>query len=240
MNAFQVKFDPSSYPKLTSRGDNYTEWKSAWMIALKYAGVWMLMSGKTPRPIVEGAAQDDWDTQDNKAMVLLISAVHSDLMSMVANCETAPKAWKYLSERFDRDTGNTSIHLFRALTNLRYKDGDDLRAHIDEFHEMWIRMTKRCQSSQQNVAKAMKQIFESDEVKGSFFLTTLPDTMDHIIDNIGTRGLTTFTEIEPKMLDISEKHSLDTVDSSAYYTSTRRTQSKGPNQGNSFNNKKQS
>jgi hypothetical protein len=69
----------------------------------------------------------------------------------------------------------------------------------------------------------MKQIFKLDEVKGSFFLTTLLDTMDHIINNIGTRGLTTFTKIELKMLDISKKHSLDTVDSLAYYTSTRRT-----------------
>ncbi len=55
-------------------------------------------------------------------MVLLISTVYLDLTSIVANYETSLNAWKYLSERFDRDIGNNLIYLFRALTNLRYKD----------------------------------------------------------------------------------------------------------------------
>ena len=35
-------------------------------------------------------------------------------------------------------------------------------------------------------------------------------TMGHFIDNISTRGLRSFTQIDPKMLDIAEKHSIDT------------------------------
>ncbi|KAF2690362.1 hypothetical protein K458DRAFT_439359 [Lentithecium fluviatile CBS 122367] len=61
----------------------------------------------------------------------------------------------------------------------------------------------------------MKPMFDSDDVKGSFFLATLPDTMDNVIDNLSTRAITAFKDIEPKILDISEKHSLD-VDSAAY------------------------
>jgi hypothetical protein len=57
-------------------------------------------------------------------------------------------------------------------------------------------------------------VFNYDEVKGSFFLTTLPDTMDHIVDNLSARDLTSFTAIEPKLFDLAEKHTLD-VDSSA-------------------------
>ena len=235
MTPSQIRFDPSSYIKLSSRGDNYNDWKELWTIALQYTEVWELTSGLTPRPSMAGEQQVAWDKQNTKAMVLLLSSIHQDLTSMVANCGTASKAWKYLSERFDRDTGDTTINLFRALTNLRYQDGEDLLAHIDVFHEMWTRMTKRCQSSQKLVAKTMRPTFESDGVKGSFFLTTLPDTMSHVIENISTRGLTTFTEIEPIMLDISEKHSIDAVDSSAHYTSTRKPQSKGPNIGKSYN-----
>ena len=61
----------------------------------------------------------------------------------------------------------------------------------------------------------MLPIFTSDDVKGSFFLITLPDTMDHIVDNLSTRELTSFTAIELKLLDLAEKHSLD-VDLTAY------------------------
>jgi transposase InsO family protein len=213
---FQFKFSPESLPKLTSRGDNYPEWRSAWQIAFRYAELWPIVSGKTKRPDTAGNTQNDWDANDNKALVMLISAVHSDLTMSVTSCDTATEAWAHLAGRFDRDTGNMSIALFRSLTNLRYNDGDDLRLHLDEFHQRWTRMANRCAASSQTVAKAMTKMFESDEVKGSFFLSTLPDTMDTIIDNLSTRNLTAFKDIEPKILDIADRHSLNSTDSTAY------------------------
>ena len=36
--SFSFKLDPTSLQKLSSRGENYTEWKSAWAIAFTYAG----------------------------------------------------------------------------------------------------------------------------------------------------------------------------------------------------------
>ncbi|KAF2010268.1 hypothetical protein BU24DRAFT_356646, partial [Aaosphaeria arxii CBS 175.79] len=57
-----------------------------------------------------------------------------DLMIHVSTSATAGDAWKYLASRFDRDTGSTSINLFRQITNLRYNDGEDLRHHLDVFH----------------------------------------------------------------------------------------------------------
>ena len=220
---FSFKLDPSSLPKLSSKGDNYTQWKSTWMITFKHAELWNIISGKNPRPSADGDAQDAWEKKDNDAMVMLLSSVHQDHTTSVATCETSQKAWKYLSERFDRDTSGAAIHLFRSLANLRYKDGENLRTHVDDFHQLWTRMGNRCRASNQTVAKAMRPIFESDEVKGSFFLTTLPDTMDNIIDNLSTREILTFNAIEPKMLDIAENHSLNTeIDSAAYYTTTRK------------------
>ena len=59
-------------------------------------------------------------------------------------------------------------------------------------------------------------------MKGLFFLTTLLDIIDYIINNIGTRGLTTFTEIKLKILDISKKYLINTIDLLAYYTLTRK------------------
>jgi hypothetical protein len=70
--------------------------------------------------------------------------------------------------------------------------------------------------SLQTVAKAITKMFESDEVKGSFFLSTLPATMNTIIDNLSTRNLIAFKDIEPKILDVADRHSLDSTDSTAY------------------------
>ncbi|KAF2676308.1 hypothetical protein K458DRAFT_257157, partial [Lentithecium fluviatile CBS 122367] len=103
-------------------------------IAFRYAGLWPIVSKKKDRPAAAGDDQDQWDSDDNKAMVMLLSSVYNDLSLSVANCDTSPAAWEHLAGRFDRDTGNTLIMLFRSLTNLRYRDGDNLSRHLNDFH----------------------------------------------------------------------------------------------------------
>jgi hypothetical protein len=76
-------------------------------------------------------------------------------------------------------------------------------------------MQKRCASSLQAVAKAIRPVFNSNNVKGSFFLVLLPDTIDSIIDNLSTKDITAFTKLEPKMLDISNQHSLNIVENTS-------------------------
>lgn len=83
----------------------------------------------------------------------------------------------------------------------RHQDGADLHMHLDAFRSLWHKLATRTATSQKPVAKAMKSMFDSDEVKGSFFLTTLPEQMDHVVDNLGTQTLTKYSDIEPKMLD---------------------------------------
>ena len=160
-------------------------------------------------------------------MVMLLSAVHEDHIQLVATADTPATAWKSLADTYDRDTGHSTIRLFRSLTTLRYRDGKNLRQHINEFHQLWMKMQRRCRTSTQHVAKGLRLTFDSDEAKGSYFLNTLPDTMEHLVDNLETQGLTSFAAVQPKMMDIADKHSLDTQDGAAYYTSTATKNPKG-------------
>lgn len=230
--AFHFKLDPSSLPQLSSRGDNFSEWRSAWTIAFRYAKLMDIIDGTKARPTVLGEERTAWEDNNNKAMVMIMSAIHGDLIPTVTAYETAQRAWQSLQERFDRDTGNSTIYLFRTLTNLRYQDGDDLSAHVDLFQQQWNKMAQRCQNSSQAVATLMSPIFENDHVKGSFFLTTLPNTMDSIIDNLSTKGLDRFAEIEPRMLDIAAKHNISELDSTAYYTAASAKAKKNQQQQN--------
>lgn len=210
MSNFTFELDPSTLPKLNARGDNFPEYRSVWTTVFRYAGLWPLISKERARPVLTANANaaalathttdaDAWDADDTKALVMILSSVHNNLTQRVASCETSSAAWDYLTSRFDRDTGQSSINniiLLRSLTNLRYRDGDDLRLHLGEFHQRWFRISKRCASSTQPVAVAMKAMLSSDDVKGSFFLATLPDTMDNIIADLATRQLTSFQSIE--------------------------------------------
>jgi hypothetical protein len=79
--------------------------------------------------------------------------------------------------------------LFRSLTNPTYSNGKYLWLRLNIFHQRWTRMAKRCATYSQSVARAMQAMVESDQVKGSFFLATLPDTTDSIIDKLNSRDI---------------------------------------------------
>lgn len=218
---FSFKLDQNSLPKLSAHGENFSEWQSAWQLALEFADLEGIITGKLLKPEPNSPDFPEWKMKNTKARVMLMAAVHNDLTILVSTAKTAAEAWSNLSGRFDRDTGNNSVYLFRSLTNLRYRDGEDLRAHTDEFHQLWIRLHNRCSNSRQAVARTMKPLFESDEVKGSFFLTTLPDTMDYIIDNFNTRDVTSFSQIQPRIMDMADQHNLKAVESTAYAASRK-------------------
>ncbi|KAF2726831.1 hypothetical protein EJ04DRAFT_452557, partial [Polyplosphaeria fusca] len=133
MSTFGFKIDPSSLPKLSSRGDNYHEWRSSWVVAFRYLELWDIISKKNVRPN-DLIAAAEWRKLDNRALVMILSSIHTDHHTAVSNTISSAAAWDYLSNRYDRDTGNTTISLFRTLINLRYKDGGDLCAHLDNFH----------------------------------------------------------------------------------------------------------
>lgn len=226
-SSFSFKLDPSSLPQLTSKGDNYPEWRAAWTIAFKYAELWNIVSNATARPVAgpsataeETARVAQLSKDDNKALVMIMSAVHTDLVMLVTTASSSNQAWMTLQDRFDRDTAHSTIQQFRQLTTMRYReDSNDLANHLDNFHQMWTNLERRCKTSEHELAKNLATVFASDSIKGSFFLSTLPESMDTIVDNLSTRGVNKFAEIEPKMLDIAFRHNQPT-DERAYYTKT--------------------
>ncbi|KAF2800024.1 hypothetical protein K505DRAFT_229653 [Melanomma pulvis-pyrius CBS 109.77] len=106
---------------------------------LRCAGLWPLVSKKKPRPTPPADA-DEWDNDDKKAIIMLLTSLHNNLTISAASCnnsaDTATDAWVHLASRFDCNTSNTSIYMFRPLTNLRYYDEDDLWNHLEDFHQL--------------------------------------------------------------------------------------------------------
>ncbi|KAF1912757.1 hypothetical protein BDU57DRAFT_456691, partial [Ampelomyces quisqualis] len=61
----------------------------------------------------------------------------------------------------------------------------------------------------------IKVVFKLDNVKGLFFLVLLPNTIDYIINNLSTKKVIFFTNIKPKILNLSLKYSLNIIDTSS-------------------------
>lgn len=160
-----------------------------------------------------------WLDDDNKAMVMIISAVHQDIMMLVTTTASAHQAWLALQERFDHDTAYSTILQFRQLTTMRLTSEEDLIQHLESFHQLWTSIEQQCRTSSHSLSKSFSAVFSTEDVKGSFFLSSLPDSMDNIVDNLSTQNITRFTDIRPKMLDIAQRQN-QPKEESAYYTRT--------------------
>ncbi|KAF2857313.1 hypothetical protein K470DRAFT_260950 [Piedraia hortae CBS 480.64] len=54
----------------------------------------------------------------------------------------------------------------------------------------------------------MKPLFDSDVTKGAFFISTLPESLDNFMDNLNTKGISSFSEILDPLQDIIDKNAL--------------------------------
>ncbi|KAL6864057.1 hypothetical protein J3F83DRAFT_186922 [Trichoderma novae-zelandiae] len=226
-NGFTFELDPSSLPQLSSKGDNYTVWRAAWTIAFRCVELWDIVSdGKAPTvteatPATPALLADiaQWKRSDNQALVMIMSAVHPDNVWLVTTATSACQAWTVLQDRFDRDTATSTVQQFCQLITMEYDINDNLIRHLDAFHQAWVRLERRCRSSDHELAKSLRPLFSSDSIKGSFFLTTLPKLMDNVVDDLSTQNLNKFVDIEPRMLDIAYRRQQPT-DDNTYYTKT--------------------
>ncbi|TFB05262.1 hypothetical protein CCMA1212_003243 [Trichoderma ghanense] len=102
LNAFAFKLDLSSLLQLTSKGDNYAEWRPAWQIAFEWCELWDVVNQKPPRAPPSDATtaaaaaaaahveqQAQWKKDNNKALVMLMSAVHPDHIPIITTATSA-------------------------------------------------------------------------------------------------------------------------------------------------------
>lgn len=197
MSTSHAALDTTNYPRLQPNGENYTIWRRAWIIAFKSTKTWEIVSGTTARPSSESKS---WIELNSKAHAIIISSVHPDIAYLALRATDAAEAWQTLAQRFDRD-GNTIVELVRNLSSVRMEEGGDLRAHIFGFHREWKVLQDRATTSHQALAQKLQLTFSSDHLKATFFLASLPPSMDLTVDQLQARGLTTFSSIKSAMLD---------------------------------------
>lgn len=228
-NAFPFKVDLSSLPKLSSKGDNYAEWRAAWEIAFEFADLWDIVSGDAKKPVLVDPVTPEyttafkkWKKMNNKAILMILSAVQPENIVMVTSAPSAAHAWKTLGDRYDRDTTHSTMAAIRRIMSMRLTEDGDLIKHLDAFHNQWSQMERRCGTSDHEFAKCFHSMFSSDSIKGSFFLSTLPHSMNPIVEDLSTRDVTKFIDIEPKMLDVADQRQKQSLNDKAYYTKTMR------------------
>lgn len=115
---FPIKID--NLPKLSIRGDNFSTWKNAWTIALHAIGLHDIVT-----------QSDGPDDKKYEGLAVIMQSVESDFINFVVGFDHPAKAWKALCDRYDRDTGLSTVHLLRAIMKIDMTSDSSLREHVD-------------------------------------------------------------------------------------------------------------
>ncbi|KAI1005585.1 hypothetical protein K3495_g2633, partial [Podosphaera aphanis] len=180
---FPLKLD--RLPILTG-SDNYRRWVGSWEISFAAMGLLKYLTGAIPE---KSKANDygRWEQANNQLRGLLLGAVDEPLQTIVIDVLTAKEAWDQLKARFDRETTNSTIFLLKNVTNLSLRDGESIPEYLTKFNDSWNRLRNRSQASETTLAKAFKDLTSSDDVKGAFLLSSLPKSMENIVENLVTK-----------------------------------------------------
>ncbi|KAI0998486.1 hypothetical protein K3495_g9710 [Podosphaera aphanis] len=138
---------------------------------------------------------------------------------MITSQPCVKDAWANIKAQFDRETPATTLSFLRNIVDLKLYENENVADHLNNFTNAWDRLYQRSLTSTSNVAKAFCEVTSSDEVKGAFLLLSLPKSMDNIIENLATKDLIKYQDIQPKLLDLSVDRNVGEIDNKAYRAS---------------------
>lgn len=203
-------------PILTG-SENYRRWAGAWEIVLEDSELFGLITGEITEPETKDSdGWRQWKRQNVKLRKILLNAVDEDLQTVVIDSHTAHEAWNLFKARYDRDTTNTTISLLKYFINLSLNDGESIPDHLSKFTSSWNRLKQRSQTTKSSLGRTLRTLTSDDEIKGAFLLCSLPKTMDNLVDNLATKELTSFEDVQSRLLDLTGSTTNYSIDNTAY------------------------
>jgi hypothetical protein len=217
-----IKFE--NRPKLTG-SDDYQLWRGAWEIAFDARG-WLevvdgtqpqISKGKDVESFTSTAIVDEWTLINKRARVALVQGISAEHLPIIISNTTAHGAWQALKDQYNRDTGNTTISLLKTITDTRLINGGSISEHLTAFTYRWQRLNSRCATSKSEIAKALSNFTNSQQVKAAFLLISLPSEMDNIVDNLQMKADLSYADIYARLMDFAaNKSTSSTTDDKAY------------------------
>ena len=223
---------------------NFHTWKSMSITFLDIMRVWDIVCGKTKKPTDPGSSQTTWMQSSQRAKGFLLLNVDKGSMPLISSATDATTAWNRLEDKFDRKTTTTLHSLMKTILTLRCSNKREIASHIEQFDELWDRLLQRTSeassattapdssssssasttrsSSTETLETLLLPLASSPIAKGAFFITSLPTSLDNVIDNLTTKDTVTYTDICNKLLDLYPSTLQSTADNSAFLSTSGR------------------
>jgi len=173
---------------------NYDTWRSITTTFLDIMGVWDLVIGKSPKPKAsDTTAEASWVRLSHCAKDFILVNIDGGLMPLVSTTSDAPTAWAKLEEKFNRKTPTSRHSLLKTILTLSCSNKREIGTYIEKYNELWQRLLERTSEatfrsrssdsiSKDSLEGVLLPLASSEVAKGVFFLTSLPSTLDNVVD----------------------------------------------------------
>ena len=101
-NSENTQVPPPLFSKLNEY--NYHIWKFDIQALLQRNGTWQIVNGTIPRPVLDLAGQDSWDTRNYNAAGVIYSQVDPSIQPLIReHLDSAKGMWTKLKEHYAKD-----------------------------------------------------------------------------------------------------------------------------------------
>lgn len=156
-------------------GEDFSTWKFLIVKILKSKKVWQYVDGTTPKPEPSSSTFDNWNDRDNYAQMLIATALESNIIEEIRDCDTAKETWTKLEQMHEhKSEANVSL-LFQKFYDYRMTDSDNIQTHINKV---------------QSLAKSLKDIEEpiSDRALIAKIICTMTEKYKHVVSAWNAKG----------------------------------------------------
>jgi hypothetical protein len=164
---------------------NYMIWKASMTIYLNYYDCLEVVNrSELCHTEIEDAKSSAtmssikaWKKKDKTAKMYILTCVSKDWVYLVAESLISASCWSTLQDKFDHYNIISVHHLLRSLLNSKIDNSQSIQDYLTGYDQTWSRLKDRVQNadSDNKLADGLKT-FDSDPIKASFLLLSLPDS----------------------------------------------------------------
>lgn len=120
---------------------NYDSWAIQMRSVLIHSNQWRIVNGQVK---LEDDKQDkdQWLREDEKALASIFLSVKPTQLGYIRNCTTSHQAWRKLEETYMPRGPLQKVSLYKRLVNLKMPEGGNTVQHINEFSEIYEKLSE--------------------------------------------------------------------------------------------------
>lgn len=163
---------------------------------------------------------EDWRHRQSLARAFILFNVDSNVAPLITCYSDALNMWKTLNDIYDKRNEYSLHALVKSVVGIKCNSKSDIADHIAKYNELWSRLVERTakisEEDSDSLEAVLRPLANSPRAKGSLFLTTLPEELDNIVDNLKTKQNLTYDDVCSRLLELSLNLTTNNDNNKAY------------------------